>query len=52
VVDRQLAHAPKDKVASAYDQAKFLDEGKVMMQARAKLTGIVDLASAGLNNHP
>lgn len=35
VVDRQLAHAPKDKVASAYDRAKFLDERKVMMQAWA-----------------
>jgi integrase len=32
VVDRQLAHAPKDKVASAYDRAKFIDERKVMMQ--------------------
>lgn len=35
VVDRQLAHAPKDKVASAYDLAKFIDERKVMMQAWA-----------------
>ena len=35
VVDRQLAHARKDKVASAYDRAKFLDERKVMMQAWA-----------------
>lgn len=35
VVDRQLAHAPKDKVASAYDRAKFLDERKLMMQAWA-----------------
>ena len=32
VVDRQLAHAQKDKVASAYDRAKFLDERKRMMQ--------------------
>jgi len=31
-VDRQLAHAQKDKVASAYDRAQFLDERKVMMQ--------------------
>ncbi|SFI32929.1 Integrase [Collimonas sp. OK307] len=35
VVDRQLAHAQKDKVASAYDRAQFLDERKVMMQAWA-----------------
>jgi integrase len=32
VVDRQLAHAPKDKVASAYDRAQFLAERRVMMQ--------------------
>lgn len=32
VVDRQLAHAQKDKVASAYDRATFLDERKKMMQ--------------------
>lgn len=32
VVDRQLAHAQKDKVASAYDRAKFLEERKKMMQ--------------------
>lgn len=31
-VDRQLAHAQKDKVASAYDRAQFLDERKKMMQ--------------------
>lgn len=31
-VDRQLAHAQKDKIASAYDRAQFLDERKVMMQ--------------------
>lgn len=31
-VDRQLAHAQKDKVASAYDRAQFLNERKKMMQ--------------------
>lgn len=35
VVDRQLAHAPRDKVASAYDRAQFLAERKAMMQAWA-----------------
>jgi integrase len=35
VVDRQLAHAQRDKVASAYDRAEFLAERKVMMQAWA-----------------
>ncbi|MFC5462588.1 tyrosine-type recombinase/integrase [Massilia niabensis] len=32
VVDRQLAHAPRDKVASAYDRAQFLAERRKMMQ--------------------
>jgi integrase len=32
VVDRQLAHAQQDKVASAYDRAQFLAERKKMMQ--------------------
>ena len=32
VVDRQLAHAQPDKVASAYDRATFLAERRKMMQ--------------------
>lgn len=32
VVDRQLAHAQKDKIASAYDRAQFLQERREMMQ--------------------
>jgi integrase len=32
VVDRQLAHAQKDKLESAYDRAKYLEERGVMMQ--------------------
>ncbi|MDB5478402.1 MAG: Integrase [Alphaproteobacteria bacterium] len=32
VVDRQLAHAPRNAVDRAYDRAKFLDERTVMMQ--------------------
>lgn len=32
VVDRQLAHAPKDKLESAYDRARYLEERKAMMQ--------------------
>jgi integrase len=32
VVDRQLAHAPKNKVDAAYDRAKFLDDRTKMMQ--------------------
>lgn len=31
-VDRQLAHAQQDKIASAYDRAQFLEERKKMMQ--------------------
>lgn len=32
VVDRQLAHAPANKIDAAYDRAQFLDERKIMMQ--------------------
>lgn len=32
VVDRQLAHAPRNKVDAAYDRAAFLDERRKMMQ--------------------
>jgi integrase len=35
VIDRQLAHAPPDKLSSAYDRAQYLAERKVMMQAWA-----------------
>jgi integrase len=35
VIDRQLAHAPRDKLSSAYDRATYLAERKVMMQAWA-----------------
>ena len=42
VVDRQLGHAPKDKVASACDRAKFLEERKVMMQVWADYVEAVE----------
>lgn len=32
VIDRQLAHVPKNKVDKAYDRAEFLPERKKMMQ--------------------
>jgi integrase len=32
VVDRQLAHAQRNKVDAAYDRAQFLSERKKMMQ--------------------
>lgn len=32
VVDRQLAHAQKDKLESAYDRASYLEERRAMMQ--------------------
>jgi len=39
VVDRQLAHAPANKVDAAYDRAKFLDERRKMMQEWANYLG-------------
>ena len=52
VVDRQLAHAQKDKVATAYDRAQFLAERRAMMQAWADFidgiaTGTVVVGSFG-----
>ena len=35
VVDRQLAHAQKDKLESAHDRAKYLEERRKMMQCWA-----------------
>ena len=35
VVDRQLAHAPRDKLERAYDRASYLKERRLMMQAWA-----------------
>jgi len=32
VVDRQLAHTPRNKIDKAYDRALFLDDRKIMMQ--------------------
>ena len=41
VVDRQLAHAQKNKVDSAYDRAMFLEERKKMMQDWADYLDVV-----------
>ncbi len=46
VVDRQLAHAQKDKLESAYDRAKYLEERRAMMQRWAD--HIDELAAASL----
>lgn len=46
VVDRQLAHAQKDKLESAYDRAKYLEERRTMMQRWAD--HIDELAAASL----
>jgi len=35
VIDRQLAHAPRNRVDAAYDRAMFLDDRKIMMQSWA-----------------
>jgi len=45
VVDRQLAHAQKDKVASAYDRAQFLAERKKMMQEWADYLDAIELGA-------
>jgi integrase len=50
VVDRQLAHAPRDKVASAYDRAQFLAERKKMMQDWANYIDALSLRPIGPGN--
>lgn len=43
VVDRQLAHAPRNKVDAAYDRAQFLEErGKMMQDWADYLTAMTD----------
>jgi len=49
VVDRQLAHAQKDKLESAYDRASYLDERRVMMQRWADY--LDEVAVASLQRH-
>jgi integrase len=46
VVDRQLAHAPRNKVDAAYDRAKFLPERRKMMQQWADY---IDSLASGQN---
>jgi integrase len=46
VVDRQLAHAPRNKVDAAYDRAKFLPERRKMMQQWADY---IDALASGQN---
>jgi len=45
VVDRQLAHAPRNKVDAAYDRTKYLDDRRKMMQAWANY--LDDVATTG-----
>ena len=49
VVDRQLAHAPRNKVDAAYDRAKFLPERRKMMQEWANF---IDSLATGKNVIP
>lgn len=46
VVDRQLAHAPKDKLETAYDRARYLEERRTMMQRWADYLDEVTAASS------
>jgi integrase len=46
VIDRQLAHAHKNKIVAAYDRAEFLDERRKMMQDWADF---VDMQVGGIH---
>ena len=43
VIERQLAHAERDKVRASYNHAEYMDERKAMMQEWADL---IDLLSS------
>ena len=43
VVDRQLAHLPKNKIDKAYDRADFLEDRRVMMQEWADYIDTISL---------
>jgi hypothetical protein len=38
VIERQLAHAERNKVRASYNQAEYLEERRAMMQQWADLT--------------
>ena len=54
VIDRQLAHAPRNKVDAAYDRAQFLEERTRMMQDWAdhidKLSGFGTVVKRNFGN--
>jgi hypothetical protein len=47
VIERQLAHAERNKVRAAYNRAQYMDERKRMMQAWADY---LDALRAGTGN--
>ncbi|TFW20821.1 DUF4102 domain-containing protein [Massilia arenosa] len=47
VVDRQLAHVPKDKLESAYDRGAYFDERRRMMQDWADYLEKLELEALG-----
>lgn len=52
VVDRQLAHVPKDKNDKAYDRAYFLDERRTMMQEWSDYLDGIELRAVLLARSP
>jgi integrase len=51
VVDRQLAHAPRNKVDAAYDRAQFLPERRKMMQQWADYLDAVSSGGKVIKGH-
>jgi F0F1-type ATP synthase membrane subunit b/b' len=39
VIERQLAHAERNKVRASYNQAEYLEERRAMMQQWADMVG-------------
>lgn len=45
VIERQLAHAERDKVRASYNQAEYMDERKAMMQAWADYLDRIEVSA-------
>jgi uncharacterized protein YnzC (UPF0291/DUF896 family) len=50
VIERQLAHAERNKVRASYNRAEYLEERRAMMQQWADL--IEEMAEAGSKVRP
>jgi len=48
VIERQLAHAERNKVRASYNQAEYLEERRQMMQAWADNIDVLTVGDKGV----